>query len=162
MSVVVGGRVDVEVAVVADEGGFVEVVVDGAACAGAGLPNGRLGAGHMQEALSGAAVGGLEEGIGGIDEIRAVHGEGVGVDIGLERVGGGGPDALLVLLHGEALADAGDGDLFGVGGAEAEGDFAVGRDFGGADGRGAAAGLGGEGGGGEGDQDGGSHSPPGL
>ena len=145
--IVVGGGVDPVVAVVAGDGGMIEMAGDGAAGhAGGGFPTD--GAADVHEAGAGVAVRGLGERIGGVVEGEAVDGEGVGVDVGLQSVGGGGPDALFVFLHGEAGADAGDEGFFGVGGAEAEGDFAVGGDFGRFQGWGSAAG--GLGGGGQG------------
>ena len=137
--VVVGGGVDPVVAIVAGDGGMVEMAGDGAAGhAGGGFPTD--GAGHVHQAGTGAAVGGLEERVGGVVQGDAVGGKRIGVDVGLQGVGGGRPDALFVLFHGDALADAGDEDFLGVGGAEAEGDLAVGGDFRRLDGRGAAAG----------------------
>jgi hypothetical protein len=48
---------------------------------------------------------------------------------------------LIVLLHGEALADSDDGYIFRVGSAQAEGDGAIGGDLGRVHG-GASTGLG--------------------
>ena len=61
--------------------------------------------------------------------VDAVHRERVRVQIGLHRSGGGGPDALFVLGHGKALSDAGDGYVFGIGRAQAEGHLAGGGNF---------------------------------
>src|ERR1019366_6842842 len=122
-------------------------------------------AGHVHQAGTGAAIGGLEQRVGGIVQGDAVGGKRIRVNVGLQGVGSGRPDALFILLHGNALADAGDEDFLGIGGAETEGDLAVGGNFRGLHGgraaagargrrggRGRGGGLGGSGGGGAGEQ----------
>ena len=115
---------------------------DGAAGeVGGGGPG--IGPRDEESALAGGSEPGLEFGVGGVGDGQSVDLEGVGVDIGLEGVGGDAPDALVVLLQGQALAQSGDEDLGGLGGAKADGDFAIGGNLGGFDGRGAAPGGGG-------------------
>ena len=57
-----------------------------------------------------------------VDRADAVDGERVAVEVGRQRADGERPDALVVLGHLAALAEvAGDGDLVGLRGVDAEG-----------------------------------------
>jgi hypothetical protein len=129
VGIVVGRRVDVEVAVVADDGRLIEVMRHYAARSARGFPAYRTGNAH--HALSAGLEVGLQQRIAGIGKGRAVHIERVGVDFGLEWAGGNAPDALFVLLQSQAATgQAVHGNLFGIGRAQTEGHCAVGRNLG--------------------------------
>ena len=130
--VVAGRSVNEKVAIVADHAGPVEMMMDFAVRDVVDFPRERRRARDVQFAGAVEKVG-LDRVVGRIEESDAIGDDGVAVIIGSERVGGEGPDALIVLLHGEGLGNAfkGDGGFFDVGSAEAEGDAIVGMDFGG-------------------------------
>jgi hypothetical protein len=129
--VVAGRGVDEEVAIVANHGGAVEMMMDFAVSDVSDFPGERRWAGDVEFASAVEEIG-LDSVVRRVEERHGVGDDGVAVIIGSERIGGEKPDALIVLLHGDGLGNAfeGDGGFFDVGSTEAEGDAIVGVDFG--------------------------------
>src|SRR5579872_1392045 len=121
-------RVDVEIAIVANDAGMIEMMVYEAVRNADDFPR-QAWAWDMDHALGVEQVG-LDERIHGIHIADAIRDEGVAVEIGLPRTGGYGPNAFLIFLHGDVLPTfAREKDLFRVGIAKAEGNSAVALDL---------------------------------
>jgi hypothetical protein len=129
LSVVGGRRVDVEIAIVADDCRMIEMAVQAAPGRVREFPR-KAGSRHMHLARPEQIVG-LAQVVGRVHDAHAVHDEGVTVVIRVERTGGERPDALLVLGHRGGLGNAFELEQhrLGVGRAQAEGDGAVRRDL---------------------------------
>lgn len=91
------------------------------------FPGGGGGCGKEDVAVEVEEVG-VCGGIEGVEDLDAVDGEGVAVELRWEGGGGGGPDAAGVFGEGEGREEGvgGDGDLMRGGSGEAEGDGVVG------------------------------------
>ena len=128
--IVAGRCVHVVVAMIADDGGLVEMMMNFAMRDIVCFPGERSGTGNMNYAGAVAEVG-LDGVVGRVEVADAVHYEAVAVKIGSKGIRGETPHALIIFLHRRWLGGAfdGDGDFLGIGSAEAEGDAIVGVDF---------------------------------
>ena len=129
--VVAGRCVHVVVAMIADDGGLVEMMMNFAMRDSVCFPGERSGTGNMNFAGAVEEVG-FDGVVGRVEVVDAVHNEAVAVEIGSERIRGEAPRALIIFLHRRWLGGAfdGDGDFLGIGSTKAEADAIVGVDFG--------------------------------
>ncbi len=119
--VVARRRVDHEGTVVAHDGRPVEMAVEHAVGYVVDLPWQRGRSRHVHLALGVQQVV-FEQRIGRVDDLHAIDGEGVRIDIRLQRVRRERPHASLPLLHRAAFrAFTAQHDLLGIGGLQAKG-----------------------------------------